>query len=132
MTSPSTKLTTIKAMVGHVRTHGTATHADLLTVYLTTSGRPDVPKNRHRFSQILYYMVEKEYLTSTGRVTDRVFSLGPAVANVKATTAAPVAQPPQPYLQMSRLLANVLPARSPALRPGALDFKCVASRGFAC
>ena len=46
--------------------------------------------------------------------------------------AAEARDAPAFALSPSRLTVTVLPTRSPALRQGALDFKSVASRGFAC
>ncbi|MCB8748333.1 hypothetical protein LHU53_15640 [Rhodoferax sp. U2-2l] len=134
------------AILNYVAERSQASYAELFAAFadLQTSE----VKAHARFSKKMEYLCFTQQLCSRGRGHDRVFSLGAQAGKSSAATRwntrphAPKAAPertaadardaPAFALSPSRLTVTVLPTRSPALRPGALDFKSVASRGFAC
>jgi len=133
------------ALLNHVQQQASVNYQELFRLFGDNSD--SLIKAHARFSKKMEYLTYTNQLQSTGRGHDRVFTLGAEAGKPKASAhlgakpssrkqqaAMPTSSPgmPLPYANLGRLLANALPTRSPVLRPGALDFKCVASRGFAC
>lgn len=131
---------------------GEASYATLATAFVDPQA---FERNEHaRLSKRLEYLVSKDYLTSSGRGRARVFKLGDAATQRPASAASVArglkdaatsrpwsctwaqsgADEPAPHSadRPPRLTVTALPTRSPAMRPGALDFMGKPSRGFAC
>ncbi|WP_180131925.1 hypothetical protein [Rhodoferax sp. BLA1] len=135
-------------LLNFVNARQSVTYAELFDQFRDDGHEGDNDADTHRrFGTRMAHLLEKGQLACTGRGRSRMFTLGPDAVDqpasaagvernqkkkpaAKACSSAPLA--PLPYLNLSRLPATVLPSRSPVLRPGALDFQRVASRGFAC
>lgn len=129
------------AILNHVVAVGSASFTDLAALFMDAyDNEADRVRARARLSKRLENMVYHRRLRAVGRGNERTYRVGPEAFDRPATpsfavvtrTSLHVQEEVVPHDQISRLTVTVLPTRAQVLRPGALDFKRVASYGFRC
>jgi len=141
----------ILALLNHVARHGQVGWAELFAMFECAASSPAVRLTR--FNAKMHYLITTDRLQCTGHHGDRIFSLGASAnqpASQRGRTNAKAGQTdgsdmPRPYPNL-QYLGTVTPPRQydamhgdayvhvlqPPIRPGALDYKCHASRGHQC
>nr|WP_315206459.1 hypothetical protein [uncultured Albidiferax sp.] len=121
------------AIVAHINQSGPCGFRKLFALFADKSNPSTAAKI---FRNRLHKLVEKGQLVTTGQRLLRVWAIAPdavtvTVSRKPAPPALYVGQlvPPRQYDVMQGIY---LPPAAPNLRPGALDFAHVPSRGVAC